>query len=260
MLKFPSPLDGYRSPFGPRNGGPSYSAEATAYFAAMSVQPSTALKDAVESLITNLKADGVWTLIDWLGLGPMHDEQAARVNLKNPSQVATIVGSPVFTAKQGYAGDNTAANLNSGVAGTTVTDTNSSLFARVRTNGSAIKSIAGYRSGRHELRHGSTSPASTRLVSGTGSASTTLSASGQFLCGSRTGTTTTLQVETEIKDTDTVATDTLGNTGTIRFLADGLTFSDAQLSYWGFGKHLDLTNATAHRLHCNTFVTTAEAL
>lgn len=239
--------------------GPSYSAEAEAYFAAMSVQPSTALKDLVEALITTLKADGNFT--GWIGLGPVHDAQAARVNLVNPAQVATVGGSPVFTAKQGYAGDNTAAYLDSGVAGSALTDTDTSLFAWVRTNGTALKSIAGYRNGRHVLQQGGASKSNSRLITNTiTSISLTNSGSGQFLLASRTGTTSTHQVNDTVEDTDTVVTDPTLNTQTIRFLADSASFSDAQLSVWGFGPHRDVTKGIALRAALSTFITAAEAL
>lgn len=262
MLEMRSPLDGFRSPFGiGHNGGPSYPADAAAYFAAMTTQESSEMKDLVVTLIAGLQTDDVWPYVDWLGLGPMATEQAARVNLKTPAQVATIGGSPTHTARQGYAGDNTAAYLDSGVLGSTLTDTDTSLFARVRTNGSVLKSIAGYRNGRHVLQQGGASKSNSRLITNTvTSVSLTNSGSGQFICASRTGTTSTHQVNTTIEDTDTVVTDAALNNQTIRFLADSASFSDAQLSAWGFGKHLDITRATALRSHLETFITAAEAL
>lgn len=242
-------------------GGPTYSAEATAYFAAMSVQPSTALKDLVEALITTLKADDVWNYLLWLGLGPMHDAQAARVNLKTPAQVASAVNSPTFTAKQGYAGDGATSYLDTGIAGTALTDTDTSLFAIVRTNGSVLRSIAGYRNGRHQLQQGAASKSNCRVMTNTvTSTALTNSGSGQFLCASRTGTTQTLQVNTTVEDTDTVATDTLSNTNTIKFLADAVSYSDAQLESYGFGLHLNNTRASALKAALDTFNTAAEAL
>lgn len=239
--------------------GPSYSAEAEAYFAAMSVEPSTALKDLIEALITTLKADGNFT--GWIGLGPMHDAQAARVNLVNPAQVATVGGSPVFTAKQGYAGDNTAAYLDTGVLGSALTDTDTSLFVWVRTNGSALKAVAGYRNGRHNINQGTTSKSNSRLITNTTtSVALTNSGSGQFILASRTGTTSTHQVNNTIEDTDTVVSDLLLNNQNIRFLGDSASFSDAQLSAWGFGPHRDVTKGIALRAALSTFITAAEAL
>lgn len=241
--------------------GPTYSAEATAYFAAITAPLGDPLKELVDDLVASLKADSVWPLIDWLGLGPMHDEQAARVNLKNPAQVASIGGSPVFAAKQGYAGDNTAAYLDSGVLGSALTDTDTSLFVWVRTNGSVLKSVAGYRNGRHVLQQGSTSKSNSRLITNTiTSTSLTNSGSGQFLCASRSGTTSTHQVNATIEDTDTVVTDASLNNQNIRFLADSASFSNAQLSAWGFGKALNNTLANALNTHFQTFKTAAEAL
>lgn len=76
----------------------SYDPAAVAYFAAMTVQPSTARKDLLNALIVGLKADGVWDTYDLLYIGASHDQQAARLNVVNPTGPYTLqaVNSPVF--------------------------------------------------------------------------------------------------------------------------------------------------------------------
>ncbi len=76
--------------------------EAAAYVAAMTVQPSNARKASIDTLIGNLKADGIWAKLDWFQLLAAHDAQAARINAINPAQIASLVGSPVFTKNRGY--------------------------------------------------------------------------------------------------------------------------------------------------------------
>ena len=101
--------------------GPSYSAEATAYFAAMSVAPDATRKGLLDALIVGLKSDGVWAKLDWLSITAAHDAQAGRVNAVTPAQVATAVNSPTFTTDRGYTGDGTTSYLNSGWNPTTAT-------------------------------------------------------------------------------------------------------------------------------------------
>lgn len=48
--------------------GVSYAPEAQAYFAAMTVQPSAARKDIINTCINALIAAGVWAKLDWLSL------------------------------------------------------------------------------------------------------------------------------------------------------------------------------------------------
>lgn len=92
----------------------SYTAEATAYFAAMSVQPSGARKSTLDTLISSLKSSGVWAKLDWLTIHAAHDEQAARVNAVNPAQVASVGVAPTFTTDRGYTGDGTTQYINTG--------------------------------------------------------------------------------------------------------------------------------------------------
>lgn len=94
----------------------SYSAEATAYFAAMSSQPDDTRKGLIDTLIGGLKTDGIWTKLDWLLLIAAHDSQAARVNAITPSKVASVVNSPTFTTDRGYAGDGATSYIDFGEA------------------------------------------------------------------------------------------------------------------------------------------------
>jgi hypothetical protein len=77
----------------------------SAFFAALSTPPTAERRALYNSLIVGLKADGLWTPLDWLLILAAEDSQAARVNLKTPAKVATAVNSPTFTADRGYAGD-----------------------------------------------------------------------------------------------------------------------------------------------------------
>lgn len=71
----------------------------------MSVQPNATRKGLVDDLIAGLKADGIWSKLDWLCLLAAHDEQAARLNAANVAKSLTAVNSPTFTTDLGYSGD-----------------------------------------------------------------------------------------------------------------------------------------------------------
>ena len=104
---------------------PTYTAEAIAAFAAMSVQPSVPLKSLYDACIVSLKAAGVWTKLDALYLMNVETAQAARLNIKNPGTYnLTATSSPTFTAKVGYAGDGAAAYLNTNFNPTTASSPN----------------------------------------------------------------------------------------------------------------------------------------
>lgn len=82
----------------------AYDEDWAAYLAAMTVEPSAARKALLYALITGLKADGIWTKLDWLSLFAAHDAQAALLNMVDPTKAFSVVGAPVFTVDRGYAG------------------------------------------------------------------------------------------------------------------------------------------------------------
>ena len=99
----------------------TYETEATDYFAAMSVAPDATRKGHLNTLIASLKSAGVWSKLDVLMIIAAHDAQAARINAKTPSLVATAVNSPTFTTDRGYVGDGATSYLNTQFNPTTAT-------------------------------------------------------------------------------------------------------------------------------------------
>jgi len=93
----------------------SYEAETVAYVAAMTVPPSTADQNRIDTLVKALKTAGVWSKMTWFALHAAHDAQAGRINLINPSQVAAAVNSPTFTQYRGFTGDGATSYLNTGL-------------------------------------------------------------------------------------------------------------------------------------------------
>lgn len=92
----------------------SYSPEADALFAAMSVEPDATRKGIINTLIEGLIADGVWVKLDWLNLLAAHDAQAAQLNWITPAKTLTATNSPTFTTDRGYTGNGTNAFLDTG--------------------------------------------------------------------------------------------------------------------------------------------------
>jgi hypothetical protein len=114
----------------------------TAALAAMTVQPAAPRAALYDMLIKGLKADGVWAALDWLSLFAAHDAQAALVNLKNPAQVATVVGAGLtYTVDRGYKGNGVDSYLSSGVLDTAAgnnTQDSSHLGAWINIAASAV--------------------------------------------------------------------------------------------------------------------------
>lgn len=91
--------DVYISPI----AAPVYSTEATALFARMTVQPSTALKELIDKTIVDLKTAGIWQITDKFHKWDLHTEQASLLDWKNAVHNASNVGGAVFTPKYGVA-------------------------------------------------------------------------------------------------------------------------------------------------------------
>lgn len=93
--------------------GPTYDADATTLFAAMSVQPDSTRKALINTTILALKTAGIWTLLDRLWVMAAHDSQAACLDWKGVGNL-TLVNAPTFVANQGFAGDGATSRINTG--------------------------------------------------------------------------------------------------------------------------------------------------
>lgn len=84
--------------------GSGYDVDATTYFNAMTTQPDATRKGLLNDLITGLKTDGVWSILDWFVLYASHDSQSSLLNVRNPAKKVTAVSTLAFTANKGWAG------------------------------------------------------------------------------------------------------------------------------------------------------------
>lgn len=78
-----------------------YGPEATALFARMVVQPTTALKELIDKTISDLKTAGIWDITDKFHKWDLHTEQASLLDWKNSVHDASNMGNATFTPKYG---------------------------------------------------------------------------------------------------------------------------------------------------------------
>src|SRR5262249_55610930 len=92
-----------------------YDSATSAWVGACIVPPPQPVRDAVDSLVTSLKGAGIWSKIAVLSVFWVHDEQAARLNLRAPGldvgQLWIAVNSPDFVAYCGFKSDDATSYL-----------------------------------------------------------------------------------------------------------------------------------------------------
>jgi hypothetical protein len=84
--------------------------ETIALVNAMATQPTSAMVNAMETLILSLQDSGWWDEIGYMLVPVLHTEQASLLDWKNPTQTAVNNGA-AFTAFQGFTGNGTSAFL-----------------------------------------------------------------------------------------------------------------------------------------------------
>lgn len=72
------------------------------YIAAMTVKPSVADISRIDKFIRRGIREGWYSKLDGLWWMTAHDSQAARVNMIDPSKVATVLGTVTFTQRLGF--------------------------------------------------------------------------------------------------------------------------------------------------------------
>ncbi len=95
---------------------PTYSDEANALFAAMSVEPDASRKQAYDDFYTGFLAAG-FVLSEWRQYClAAHDSQASLLELGNPgTNTLTVNSAPTFTVDSGYQGDGVDDYLGTGI-------------------------------------------------------------------------------------------------------------------------------------------------
>lgn len=90
----------------------SYDSDAVAYFTATGITDATR-KGHLNTLVVGLKADGLWTKIDWLLVAGATSLEM-RTNVRAPSKVASAINSPTYTTDRGFTGDGSTSYLDIG--------------------------------------------------------------------------------------------------------------------------------------------------
>jgi len=121
-----------------------YDADAAQFFTLLSPQPSTAVKEAYNTLVVGLKADGNYTQIERFWIFAADSQQNAMVHLivdgaaPAVSTDITEVNSPTWTQHQGYTGDGATSylnlNYNPTTHGTLYTQDSATMGVYIRTN------------------------------------------------------------------------------------------------------------------------------
>jgi hypothetical protein len=95
--------------------GGGLNSKTIAMIQAMTVAPSNIVVKALDDLIKDLFSYDLWDHFDQFWILSLHDGQAARLNLIDPSiDTLSISGSPVFSAYDGWTGVGTSGYLNAG--------------------------------------------------------------------------------------------------------------------------------------------------
>jgi hypothetical protein len=90
-----------------------YDEDALAYFDRLSPEPSSAYKAAINRLVYELKQSNIWDKLDRFFIHATEYQQHAKVSLFAPSSdLITEMGSPAWTAGQGYTGNGSSMYLN----------------------------------------------------------------------------------------------------------------------------------------------------
>jgi hypothetical protein len=237
-------------------------AATTAAIAAMTVKPDASRTSLYDWLIKGLKTDGLWSKLDWLSMFAAHDEQAGRVNLKNPAQVASVVGAGlVFTVDRGHKGNGTDSYLDSGVLDTAAGNNSQDSshlgvwvnVAEAAVTGGVIGTDAVL---QHIIRltaggagifyriHASTLAASFPTVPGIGS-----------LIASRPDANNAVFYAGGVQAATVPAPSVAPTANTIRFLRANSILSDARVAAGCFGGALSASDAAALHARLSTYLT-----
>lgn len=119
----------------------TFAKESRAIIDAMTVPPNMARRRLIDLTVRAFLGVGLWPLIDVIWLLGAHDEQAGRINWKDPGNfTCTVVNSVTFTADRGFAGDGVSGHLDTnwhaGTHAVQFTQNNAHIGVYQRTGGS----------------------------------------------------------------------------------------------------------------------------
>lgn len=112
----PGMAPGFRPGFKFQSAIASVDSDVAAYIAKLTTPPTGTERNLLNSLVTGLKSDGVWALLDRFALLAVETQQASLVDLRNPNKSFTASGTITFTVNRGWTGDGSTGYLDIGEA------------------------------------------------------------------------------------------------------------------------------------------------
>ena len=235
-------------------------ARTQAYVARMSVAPSEALTTAIDDLVLDLVADGLWDKLDVLHLFCLHTAQAGLINAVSSSFTAINNGC-VFTAGSGFSGSGVAtAYIDTAFAPASASghwaQTSAQFSVTIGALGSdAAPLVTRAATGVANYLNYTTTPTLTARVNKGSSGPTSAAAlpSGATVTATRTGNVTDLYVNGVSAATETLAPDAL-DANNILLLGNGSNGTNTPMRVFACGSGFTATDAALYRAHVNSFL------
>lgn len=245
-----------------------YDQDARAYFAAMQVQPSSVIKDTINRFIIGLKTDGLWSKIDGGHVLAAPTQQAALVDFKAPSRIATLVLTPTFTANRGFTGTGTAGEyIDTGftpsVLGVAYQQDSASLGVYANNNITSAGVAAGVSTGSsaYMVLRSNSNQQQYRMNDGTTVTVAGATDGSGLTVITRTGATATQGYQRGAAFGAAASNaSTLRPTGTIKYLSAGGTSVLHELSFGFFGGGLTGSEVAALTVRVNALIAALTAI
>jgi len=234
----------------------TFAKESRAIIDAMTVPPNMARRRLIDLTVRAFLGAALWPKIDVAWFLAAHDEQAGRINWKDPGNFTlTAVNSPTFTADRGFAGNGSTSYLDTGWdwgtngVGFTQNNAHHSLYQRTSGNNNPTLGLSGGTSFQNQNR--ANSGTNTRVTVNNGTALNG-PAGGSLplqVIGRRVDATNVSIVRdgVEVVVPTARASSTSGSTLDWFCGRAGSVYSSAQVAGFAMGAYLDDIEALAYR-------------
>ncbi|QIG66850.1 hypothetical protein EVB41_020 [Rhizobium phage RHph_TM3_14A] len=219
----------------------AYHADATAYFAAMTTQETTDVKNRIDAFIKTLVEVKKWDKFEVVHFGALATQQAALIDMTG-RHVLSANGSPAFVAGVGFDPDGVDDYINFGfnpssTSGLRITQTTLSVMAFILDEGQETNALMGTLSATTPsvslVPRNTSDTATTRLNDGTSLNGANTTAVG-FMLAVRNGSTKTLfKNRTQIATASTAATGTVNGNAILFGSGTGRSNKRAPFAAWG---------------------------
>lgn len=209
----------------------------------MDVSLSNNDKSAVDAAIVALKAQSIWTELDWFNFA-LATEQQTLLNWKNPGtgtgQRATKTGTVNFVAYQGMTGNGTDGIMDTGLTDTTATafsQDDCSMGIRLHALGASSTAICGNTKARFLINTGGTFTYRANTTGDMTGVATGSNTSPFDYAWSRDGASSARSYFNGAGETASTTASSAPNAGTFQFCGVGTAFSNHTIkSYWYGGQ------------------------